>query len=402
MEALLIIDSDPSCIGLVKALTANRLYTQEATDMRTGMNLLAFRSFDFILIDFFLFTGNENGVMLSDFLLAARNATIILAAAMDSLEPAIKAAMMGIHGFVTKPLVPEMFLSALRKAKVNRRHGLNPPLNFHLPPSEKYGFQKIYAIDEPAGILGKSQSIKAVREKIRKFAKASAPVLILGESGTGKELAANALHMLSPRKQSQFLAIDCASIPETLAESELFGTVKGAFTGAVERKGVFELADGGSLFLDEVGELPLNIQAKLLRTLESGHCSRLGTRANRPFDTRLISATNARLYANPERFRPELLNRLNTLSIVMPALRNCSEDIPVLANAFLSVENPDKILGLDAMDKLQNWRWPGNVRELKNTIIRAAILAGEKTIIDASCIETGAESIYSGDQGILF
>lgn len=225
-------------------------------------------------------------------------------------------------------------------------------------------------------LIGDCPALKNIAHRIALYARSDAPVLILGESGTGKELAAQAIHRGSPRCRGKFLPVDCASLPESLAESTLFGTVKGAYTDAVEKKGTFESARGGTVFLDEIGELSLSVQAKFLRALESSAGSRVGSVEQVPYDIRLLSATNAPLFGDRRRFRPELLHRIDTLVLEMPALRDHKQDIPILVEAFLREFSPGKRMTDRAVSKLMDWDWPGNVRELRNVVRRATVMSG--------------------------
>ena len=224
--------------------------------------------------------------------------------------------------------------------------------------------------------LGDSSCMRDIRSRIRLFARYDFPVLITGESGTGKELAARSIHGLSRRSGRPFLAVNCGAIPESILESELFGTERGAYTGAVSRPGTFEITDGGTLFLDEITELSPGAQAKLLRVLESGEIRRLGSRTSSACNVRLLSATNVEL----DRFRGmrfDLLERLETLVLKLPPLRDRSEDIPLLARYFLNQAGLQTEIGEDAMDLLVHYDWPGNVRQLRNTILRSAVTASE-------------------------
>lgn len=238
------------------------------------------------------------------------------------------------------------------------------------------------------GFLGHSAAIKRVVELIGLFAASEYPVLIVGESGTGKEIAAKSLHEAS-LSLGPFVTRNCAAIPETIAESELFGTERGAFTDALSRPGAFELCDGGSIFLDEIGEAGLALQAKLLRALESGEFWRLGARRGMQSRFRFVSATSRNLEeaVAERRFRPDLLYRINTLVLPMPALRERAEDIPDLASSFaLDASRGRTTLGAEAMDKLSAYSWPGNVRQLRNVIHRALVLAGKTDVIEAGHI----------------
>jgi two-component system, NtrC family, response regulator AtoC len=227
--------------------------------------------------------------------------------------------------------------------------------------------------------IGDSPAIKAVEELLRLYSDSAYPVLIFGESGTGKEIAARALGDLSSRRGGPFVARNCAAIPEHLAESELFGTERGAFTDAVSRPGAFELARGGLLFLDEIGEAALPVQAKLLRVLETGEFWRLGGRKSVAADFRFVSATGRNLdrAAAEGSFRLDLLYRIDTLIIEMPPLRARREDIVDLASHFALVASHGRVsVGPEAMDKLVGYSWPGNIRQLRNIVHRALVLAG--------------------------
>jgi DNA-binding NtrC family response regulator len=237
--------------------------------------------------------------------------------------------------------------------------------------------------------LGASPAIKAVERLVRLYADSPFPVLIFGESGTGKEIAARALHDLSSRRSSPFVDLNCAAIPELLAESELFGTERGAFTDATSRPGAFELARGGLLFLDEIGETGPAVQAKLLRVLETGEFRRLGGRKNVSADFRFVSATGRDLErATAEgSFRADLLYRIDTLIVTMPPLRARREDIVDLASHFALLASRGRVsVGQEAMDKLMGYDWPGNVRQLRNIVHRALVLAGRSEEIRAEHI----------------
>lgn len=251
---------------------------------------------------------------------------------------------------------------------------------------------------EPRILLGESLCMRGVRSRIRLYARYDFPVLITGESGTGKELAARSIHRLSRRGARPFLAVNCGAIPESILESELFGTERGAYTGAVSRPGTFELADGGTLFLDEITELSPGAQAKLLRILENGEVRRLGARTVSACDVRLISATNVEL----DRFRGmrfDLLERLETLVLKLPPLRDRPEDIPLLARHFLTLAGLDAEIGAEAMDLLSGYDWPGNVRQLRNAICRAAVSAAESTpwVIRPEHVDFGFRPCSSAD-----
>ena len=237
-------------------------------------------------------------------------------------------------------------------------------------------------------IIGRSGKMQVIFEMIRNLAASDTSVLIQGESGTGKELIAKAIHRNSARKDQPMVVINCAAMPETLLESELFGYTKGSFTGAVgDKMGLFEVADGGSIFLDEVGDMPVATQVKLLRVLQDGDIRRLGENRSRHVDVRILSATNRDLFTliHEGTFREDLFYRLNVISITVPPLRDRSEDIPLLAYHFLTRlarkmrREPTKI-SVDALQALQSYGWPGNVRELENIIERSVVLSGSDIV----------------------
>jgi len=248
-----------------------------------------------------------------------------------------------------------------------------------------------YAAETSGGpldqILGSSESIREMKELISVFAPAEDPVLLIGESGTGKELAASRIHALSKRSRELFVALNCAAIPDTIFEAEMFGVEKGAFTDSRSHPGFFERTDGGTLFLDEIGEMPLSSQSKLLRILEDHQVRRVGATVARVVDVRIVAATNCELKTAvaEKRFRRDLYYRINTLTIEVPALRSRPEDIPLLAHHFLEGGRPDdaRPLSEEALRKLLQYDWPGNVRELRSTMRRASLFARSGTIEDS-------------------
>ncbi len=233
------------------------------------------------------------------------------------------------------------------------------------------------------GMVGSSEAMAAVYRAVRKVAPRDTAVLVTGETGTGKELVARAVHQLSPRNAKPLVVINCAAIPESLLESELFGYVRGAFTGAAQsRLGRIQTANGGTLFLDEIGEMPLALQAKLLRFLESGELQRLGSTETWKADVRVVTASNRNLRQSIRQhiFRDDLYYRLCVFPVTLPALRDRREDIPAIADFFLQHYLPNGSLSAAAVVKLQSYCWPGNVRELKHVIERATILAEEPDV----------------------
>ncbi|MBI5656997.1 MAG: sigma-54-dependent Fis family transcriptional regulator [Geobacter sp.] len=291
---------------------------------------------------------------------------VIMITAYATVEMSIQALRKGAYDMLTKPFEPEELLYRVKNAlKHTQRLVENRELREEL--FGKFRFDKI---------VGASDSLKQVLERVEKIAIRDTSVLITGESGTGKELIAQAIHYNSLRKDKKFVAINCGALPESLLESELFGYKKGAFTGATsDRQGLLEKADGGTLFLDEVGNLPMNVQKTLLRFLQEQEFHRIGDRATVKVDVRIISATNADLKTSVKdtSFREDLYYRLNVVNLHLPPLRERVSDIPLLAIHFINHQNSKfgtqvKGLAPDALDALAHYPWPGNIRQLKNVI----------------------------------
>ena len=306
------------------------------------------------------------------------NIEVIIITAYGSIPTAISAMREGAYDYIEKPFCPERAELLIEKL-VERQKLVEENLSLHQKLEEHYRFENI---------ITKSPKMQQVIEVIKIVAKSNATVLIIGDSGTGKELVARAIHSQSHRRSRPFVAISCTALAESLLESELFGHEKGAFTGAyTQKKGKFEAANRGSLFLDEIGEMSANIQVHLLRVLEEKEFTRVGGNELIKVDVRIISATNKdmkKAIASGE-FREDLYYRLNVVSIELPPLRERREDIPLLAQHFLKkfvIENQKEITGFspEATDFLLKYEWPGNVRELENTIERAVILAQNPSI----------------------
>ena len=326
---------------------------------------------DLVILDIML-----PGISGIDTLRAVRianpNLPVIVITAFSSIDGAIEAMKHGAFHYIPKPFKNEEVVLTVNKALEQRRLTKeNERLKEEL--SEKYAF---------ANIIGKSEPMKKVYELIRLAAPSRSNILIVGESGTGKELVAKAIHHGSPRARNAFVTVNSGSLPPELLESSLFGHMKGAFTGAIATKrGLFEVADGGSIFLDEIGNINLETQAKLLRVIQEKEFMRLGSVETLKVDVRIIAASNADLHKlmAENRFREDLYYRLNVITIALPPLRRRREDIPLLVTHFLekySEENKRKVRDVtaDAMRILMDYSWPGNVRELENTIERAVVL----------------------------
>ncbi len=303
---------------------------------------------------------------------------VIMITGLSQIETAVKAMKLGAFDYLPKPFDPDELKLVVERA-LERRRLLQENLNLRSEVSSKYRFENI---------IGSSPAMQSVYRLIAQCAPTNSTVLITGESGTGKELIARAIHYNSLRKDQPFVAVDCNSLSETLLESELFGHVKGSFTGAVaSKKGMFEIANHGTLFLDEIGNITLSTQAKLLRVVQEREFKAVGDTRTQRTDIRLITATNKDLRAMVAAgaFREDLFYRINVFPIRVPPLRERREDIPALAFRFLgafSEELGKKVTEFSdgAMNALVNHDWPGNVRELENTIQRAAILASDKVI----------------------
>ncbi|MFH1576395.1 MAG: sigma-54 dependent transcriptional regulator [Candidatus Margulisiibacteriota bacterium] len=303
---------------------------------------------------------------------------VIMVTAVIMVKQAVEAIRIGAYDYITKPFDIEALQEQVEKVLEKRQLQLQNTSLRQLIDKE-YQFEKI---------VGKSKEIREVFRVIDDVARSNATILITGDSGTGKELVARAIHNRSPRKDKLFVAVNCAAIPETLLESELFGHERGSFTGATERQlGKFEIANGGTLFLDEIGAMPLPMQAKLLRVIQEKEIERIGAGYTTPIDVRIIAATNSDLHAaiKKYKFREDLFYRLNVIPIHLPPLRQRREDIPLLANHFLNKHNHQlgkkiKAFKKDAMELLTVYDWPGNVRELENLVERLVVLTKANTI----------------------
>jgi two-component system, NtrC family, response regulator AtoC len=311
-------------------------------------------------------------------------------------EAALEAIRRGAYDFIAKPFRAEQVLLLVRKAI--EREGLRREVEqLH---------DELVALRAPSGIVGRSPKIGQALALAEKVARHPSTVLITGESGTGKELIARHIHEASPRAARPFVAVNCAAIPESLLESELFGHAKGAFTGATaDRQGLFEEAHEGTLFLDELGDLPVPLQVKLLRALQESEVRRVGDNASRSIDVRLLAATARDLEADVAegKFRPDLYYRINVVRIHLPALRDRSEDIPELVRHF--VDRFNRRLGLRvtgvtaaAMRALVQYPWPGNVRELENVVERAMVLT-DGPQLDMEQLPTLAAPVARSDAG---
>ncbi len=370
---VLIIDDDRSmCEVLEGALRQREFEVAWRTSPAEGLAALADKDFDVVITDVNM--PAMTGVELCQRIVANReDLPVVVMTAFGSMETAVAAIRAGAYDFVTKPF--EMDDLALTLDRAIKHHALRDEVR-----RLRKAVDDAQRFDE---IIGSSGAMKKVYDLISRVAESETGILITGESGTGKELVARALHTRSARKDGPFVAINCAAMPESLLESELFGHTKGAFTDARQsRTGLFVKASKGTLFLDEIGEMPQGMQAKLLRALQERTVRPVGSDAEIPFDTRIFAATNRDLETEVEekRFREDLFYRINVVRIHIPPLRARGSDILLLAQHYLerfAAQSKHKVVGMTsaAAEKLLAYPWPGNVRELQNCIERAVALA---------------------------
>jgi DNA-binding NtrC family response regulator len=373
MPDILLVEDKESLRRVLRLTLEHAGYSvTEAADAREASNQITRVPHKIVLTD--LRMPNGSGL---DVLRAAKNADsdvpVIVMTAYGSIDEAVQAMKDGAHDFLQKPVDSNHLLLLVERALEQSRLRTENIL-LREEWSKHYGFPRI---------LGESEAIKRAVAETQRVAQTEATVLLLGESGTGKELFARAVHHLSNRRDKPFVAINCAAIPETLIENELFGHERGAFTGAGDRRlGKFELASTGTVFLDEIGELPLTVQGKLLRAIEEKSIDRIGGKATIPVDVRIVAATNKdlRTAADKGEFRSDLFFRLAVFPIDIPPLRERGDDIILLARHFAAelgkeLRGREATLSESSEQALRSHRWPGNVRELENTIERACILA---------------------------
>jgi DNA-binding NtrC family response regulator len=378
MPDILLVEDKDSLRRVLSLTLANAGYTvTESADARAATQEISRAPHRLVLTD--LRMPHGSGL---DVLRAARTADpdipVIVMTAYGSIDEAVQAMKDGAHDFLQKPVDSNHLLLLVERALEQARLRTENIL-LREEWSRRYGFPRI---------IGESDAIKRAVGETQRVSQTEANVLLLGESGTGKELFARAVHHLSPRRDKPFVAINCAAIPETLIENELFGHERGAFTGAGERRhGKFELASGGTVFLDEIGEMPLSVQSKLLRVIEEKMVDRIGGRAPIPVDVRIVAATNKdlRQAAETGEFRRDLFFRLAVFPVEIPPLRERGEDATLLARHFaaqLGKEMYGRAASLSeaSITAIRNHSWPGNVRELENAIERACILADSATL----------------------
>lgn len=394
---LLVEDESSSAKYLARILDSEGYATDWARSAEQALARISKEDYDLLVIDKVL-PGMDGLDLLRHAKEVNPDILAVIVTAYGSVKSAVEALKLGASDFVEKPIVPEKLLHILSRTLEERRLK-REVVALKAGLVERYQFRSL---------VGKHPKMRQVYGVIESLAGADSPVLITGETGTGKDLVARAIHFESHRKNGPFVAINCASIPETLLESELFGYERGAFTGAVRRKeGKFELAQGGTLFLDEIGDISYPLQAKLLRTLQEKKIEHLGGTRSISLDLRIIAATNKDLSEEiaSRRFRLDLYYRLNVVPIHLPPLRERVEDIPLLVDHILNKigednNRPMPRFSQGAMTRLMNHSWPGNVRELENVLERAVILAREDTVEEEALSFVSVESSLPEPAGL--
>jgi DNA-binding NtrC family response regulator len=394
-SSVLVVDDDPAILEMTEdLLTGAGFEVTTAQSTEQAIARAADRDFSVVLTD--LHMPGKDGLELMAELRHLRPETpVVLMTAFGSIGSAVAAIRSGAFDYVTKPFESESLLVALERALERRSlEEENRSLRSAVERASTFG-----------ELVGKSHAMNEIYALIRKIANNRSNVLITGESGTGKDVVARTIHVTGSRKDKPFLPINCSAMPEGLLESELFGHVRGAFTGAhTTKRGLFEAAQGGTLFLDEIGDMPLALQSKLLHVLQNREIRPVGGNASVPVDVRIIAATNQDLHRLIDQgaFRQDLFYRLNVIPIEIPPLRERREDIPVLAQAFLRRHAGDDRYRFSeaAIRKLMSASWPGNARELENCIERALALC-ESNEIRASDVLPSSEEETRGRDGSL-
>jgi two-component system response regulator AtoC len=397
LGTILIVDDEKHTREGLRQSLEEEFDVYTAGNIDEALNVLDADRVDLVLTDLRL--GGEDGMALIEKILQrARPPICILMTAYGSIATAVEAMRKGAYDFVTKPInLDELGMKIRRAIKGQRLEQENQQLKQQV--DQRFGLENL---------IGESPAMHRILDTIRQVAPTRATVLVLGESGTGKELIARAIHNLSNRNKTRFIAFNCSAFSPQLVESELFGHEKGAFTGASERRiGRIEQAAGGTLFLDEIGEIDGNVQVKLLRALDPGVFERVGGNQTIKTDIRLIAATNRDLagLVSEKKFREDLYYRLNVVQIRLPPLKERKEDIPLLANAFLKeISQRDnktfRPLSPEAMEALLRYDWPGNIRELKGAIDSGVTLAIGPQITLQDLPLTISEARFSGSGGI--
>jgi DNA-binding NtrC family response regulator len=370
---ILVVDDDDSLRRVLQVQLEQEGYAvTTAASLQQALSTLQIRSFDLVITDLKMPEGS--GIELLKFIQSRYpEIVVVILTAFGTVETAVDAMKAGAFDYLTKPVHPDEL--SLVVARVLEHHSLIEQVKaLRSSLNEKYGFENI---------LGRSPALLHVLDTAARAARTNSTVLIRGETGTGKELLAKAIHFNSSRKDQPFVTINCSAIPKELLESELFGYKRGAFTGAItEKRGKVESADHGTVFLDEIGEMPYELQAKLLRLIQEGEIEKIGSETKDQVDVRIVAATHRNLQAMIEdgSFREDLYYRLAVIPLVLPPLRERAEDIPDLVQHFFKqirtkIERPELILPPSLIQYFIHYRWPGNVRELQNVVERVTVLA---------------------------
>lgn len=374
---LIIEDEETLRDSLGRIFTKDGFAVDTADSAKKGLEFLGTSLYDVIISDIIL-PGIDGIELLKQVRKVSPDQIFIMMTAYASLETAVTALRSGAYDYIMKPVMHEEIKQVVKNALIQKSLRSE---NILL----KREIEKTYDF---SNIIGENPALKGIMEQVKKVADTKSSILLLGETGTGKELFARAVHNNSSRRDMPFVPINCSAIPESLLESELFGHLKGAFTGAVmSKKGLFEEADGGTIFLDEIGDISISFQVKLLRVVDDQLIRPLGGTKSAKVDVRLITATNTDLEkaVKENAFREDLFYRINTITLKMPPLRERKEDIPLLVKNFVekySRQYGKKIseISPEALAVIKNYSWPGNVRELQNVIERAILLAADSTI----------------------
>lgn len=388
MNLILIIDDDATVRKSLGLLLRRAGYaTEEAATPDEAMMQVRAHSFSLILMDMNYSrstTGEEGLELLQKVRIFQPETPVILITAWGSIDLAVQGIRLGAFDFITKPWNNLVLLQRIETALSLNRNG-----NEDTAPEEDPGFDR-------CGIIGSNPALTELLETVKRIAPTDAPVLILGENGTGKELIANAIHANSRRRHNPFVMVNLGGVPHSLFESEMFGHAKGAFTGAVtSRKGRFEMADKGTIFLDEIGDLDMASQVKMLRVLQQHTFEPLGESRPRKVDIRVVCATNADIQAKvrDRSFREDLFYRINLITLTLPALRDRRDDIPALVRHFMSLAAKNARIATpeitaEAMEYLTRLPYPGNIRQLKNMVERAVLIGGDTLTRISSVMKT--------------